>query len=75
MKLLMTMTMTMTTMMMTMIIISHDANQCGRATRSLAHCVNFVGSNHRGSAMSGSGAFSCGRVLFHCLSFIFHCIL
>jgi predicted amidohydrolase len=30
---------------------------------SLAHCVNFVATNHRSTRMSGSGAFSCGRVV------------
>ena len=30
---------------------------------SLAKCINLVATNHRGPSMSGSGAFSCGRVL------------
>eukprot|EP01051_Picozoa_sp_SAG22_P005535 SAG22_NODE_331_length_12174_cov_12.920497_7_plen_667_part_00 len=30
---------------------------------SYRHCVNFVAANHRGPAMSGSGVFSCGRVV------------
>ena len=32
------------------------------ATRSLDRCVNLVAANHRTATMSGSGAFSCGRV-------------
>eukprot|EP01052_Picozoa_sp_SAG31_P028169 SAG31_NODE_2696_length_5228_cov_2.063365_3_plen_397_part_00 len=30
---------------------------------SYTHCVNLVATNHRGPDMSGSGAFSCGRVV------------